>query len=107
MAATSVYVDTQKVRSSATTLRNANAKLRQKLEEAQGYINAINTEEVYKTPASDELAQKFTTMATKRFPEFETIVENYAKFLDEVADTHDNLVNATSANLESSVESFV
>lgn len=107
MAATSVYVDTQKVRSSASTLRNANTKLRQKLEEAQTYIKSINTEEVYKTPASDRMAQQFISMATKRFPEFETIVENYAKFLDEVAETHDNLVNVEIANLESSVESFV
>lgn len=107
MAATSVYVDTQKVRSSASTLRNANTKLRTKLEEAQSIINAINTDEVYKTPASEELADKFRTMATKRFPEFENIVENYAKYLDDVAETHDNLVQSTSANLESSVEAFV
>lgn len=107
MPATSVYVDTQKVRNSASTLRNANTKLRTKLEEAQSVINSVNTEEVYKTPASDEMAQKFITMANKRFPEFEEIVESYAKALDDVAETHDNLVNSTVLNLESSVEPFV
>lgn len=107
MPATSVYVDTQKVRNSASTLRNANTKLRTKLEEAKSIINSINTDEVYKTIASEQMDQRFITMANKRFPEFEEIVESYAKALDNVAETHDNLVNATVANLESSVEPFV
>lgn len=107
MSVVSVYVNTQAVRSSASTLRNANTKLRTKLEEAQSIINSINTEEVYKTPSSDQLAQQFMTMANKRFPEFEEIVESYAKALDDVAETHDNLVNAIDQNRQASVEPFV
>lgn len=106
MAQTSVYVDTAKVRSSATTLRNANTKLTEKLEAIRSIMKNINSESTYSTPASIECAEKFEKMASKRVPEFNEIVESYAKFLDDVATTHDSLVSTTSSNLESSVEAF-
>lgn len=101
-----VYIDTQKVRGSAQSLRNTNTKLRTKLEEIRGLVDMINTDEVYKSPASDRLEEKFTNMANKRFPEFESIVENYAKHLDDVAETHENLVKSEIANVDSAIDSL-
>lgn len=99
-----VYVNTPKVRSSAQVLRNANTKLTEKLEAIRKVMHSVNDESTYCSPASMEAAEKFERMATKRIPEFQNIVEEYAKFLDTVAESHDKLVNVESQHLESTVE---
>ncbi len=98
------YVDTGKVRSSATTLRNANTTLTDKLEAIRKTMKSIDSQDTYSTEASTALVEKFEAMANKRIPEFNTVVEDYAKFLDNVADTHEKLVQTHKGNVEGTIE---
>lgn len=100
----SVFVDPAKIRSSVSSLRNTNNKLTEKLENVRSIMKSTNNESTYSSDASEALIEKFERMANKRIPEFNSIVEDYAKALDNVAETHENLVAVTKTNLESSVE---
>ncbi len=99
-----IYVDTSKVRSSAQTLRNANTKLTDKLEEIRKTMKSVDSQDTYSTEASTALVEKFEAMASKRIPEFNTVVEDYAKFLDNVADSHEKLVDVHGGNAEATIE---
>lgn len=99
-----VYVDTSKVRSSATTLRNANTKLTDKLEAIRKTMKSIDSQDTYSSEASTALVEKFEAMASKRIPEFNTVVEDYAKFLDNVAEMHVKLVQTHEQNVDGTIE---
>lgn len=100
----SVYVDVEAVSACASDLRNVNKTLSDKLENIERIMTGVQNETTYSTDASRELVEKFKTMSSTRFPEFKEVVESYAKFLDNVADTHKNLVTAQTQQVQSSVE---
>lgn len=87
-----VYIDFNKVRASAGTLRNANTKLTDKLSEIRKVMESVDSQDTFSTAASTAMVDKFKSMTDKRIPEFRDIVEEYAKFLDDVADSHEKLV---------------
>lgn len=94
-----VYVDFQKVRSSARTLRNANTKLTDTLNEIRKVMESVDSQDTFSTEASTAMVEKFKSMSDKRIPEFREVVEEYARFLDTVADTHEKLVKTHGGNV--------
>lgn len=100
----SVFVDTGAVRQSAGDLRNVNNSLTEKLDNIGSIMEGVQSETTFSTEASKDLVQKFKTLSSTRFPEFKEVVESYAKFLDTVAETHENIEQSQKVRVESQVE---
>jgi uncharacterized protein YukE len=84
-----ILVDPAKMRETASYVRGRNEKLNETLTEIRKEILAL--ESSYKSRGSTEMQRKINAFSTKHFPQFKTVVDSYAKFLDDTANMTENL----------------
>ncbi len=84
------------VRTKASEIRGLNADLTTKLAEIQSEIKKLEAD--WTSDASVEIRSKITNLQT-RFDEYQQIIEEYAKFLDDTANKYESTESTLTNNL--------
>lgn len=107
MANVNLSIDYNAVRECASNMQNVNSKLTNKLEEIRSAMKAVNTEDVYFSTDAEACREKFENMAAKRIPEFNSVIDEYVKFLNDAVDDYIKTSTNVKNNLGSTVTPFV
>lgn len=82
----------------AAFIRNQNEQLTNCLHEIHGYMNQLSND--WQSPAGESIRMRFHTMLPV-FDNYKSIVESYAKFLDQTVTTYQTMEAQLHANAES------
>ncbi|MGN0610508.1 MAG: pore-forming ESAT-6 family protein [Ruminiclostridium sp.] len=93
--ADSIQISTQVLVDTATKIRNINNTLDQKLAEINKNMNDL--EATWKSDAGSEIRAAMNALKP-RFEEYKTVVESYAKFLNNTAASYENTETAIQNN---------
>jgi len=93
--ADSIQISTQVLVDTATKIRNINNTLDQKLAEINKNMNDL--EATWKSDAGSEIRAAMNALKP-RFEECKTVVESYAKFLNNTAASYENTETAIQNN---------
>lgn len=91
----------------ATSMKDVNNKLREKLETISTEMKSVNTEDVYFSTDAQDCLEKFNAMATKRIPQFESVINEYIDFLNHAVEKYKETNTALTQNVESNIDAFV
>ncbi len=100
-------IDYNALSACASSMKDVNNKLTEKLRTIQTEMGAVNTEDVYFSTDAQACREKFEQMANKRIPEFEAVINEYVKFLEDAITKYRETNKSLSSNVESSVDAFV
>ncbi|MDR1464446.1 MAG: pore-forming ESAT-6 family protein [Oscillospiraceae bacterium] len=95
-----ISIELSQVRQTAGTIRQKNSALDAKLQEIQQEINALQS--FWQSDASETYRQKFGQFAQKRFPEYKSVIESYAQFLEQTVDAY----TQTEQSINTSASAF-
>lgn len=93
-----LFITLQEVETTAGKLRQQNTQLRSILKEISTSITQLTS--VWQSPASQTMQAKFQTMLPI-FDQYKTIIDNYAKFLDQTVFTYQNMEQQLNVNADS------
>ena len=93
--ADSIQISTQVLIDTATKVRGYNTKLDDDLKEINKKMN--NLEATWKSDAATDIRAAMNALAPK-FEEYKTVVESYAKFLDNTAQSYEATEGAIQTN---------
>lgn len=93
--AMSINVSTDELRGTATKIRTRKGALKARLEDIKKLMNDLGN--TWKSEASEEIIRKMNGMQGK-FNEYDSIVENYAKFLVDAADLYETTETTAKTN---------
>ena len=82
----------------ASTIRTLNTSLTTCLEEIRSQMNALAND--WSSESSETIRAKFNAHAT-HFEEYRTVVDSYAKFLDDTVTAYDVAENSINSNANS------
>ncbi len=100
-------IDYNALTACASSMKNVNGKLTEKLRAIETEMKAVNTEDVYLSTDAQACLEKFNNMATKRIPEFERVINEYVKFLEDAVSKYRETNKALQSNVESNIDAFV
>ena len=100
-------IDYNALTACSQSMKDVNGKLTNKLRDIENEMKAVNTEDVYFSSDAQACLEKFNYMATKRIPEFEAVINEYVKFLDEAVAKYRETNKALTSNVESNIDAFV
>lgn len=100
-------IDYNALTNCANSMKDVNNKLTEKLRSIESEMKAVNTEDVYFSVDAQACIEKFNYMATKRIPEFEAVINEYVKFLEEAVAKYRETNKALQSNVESNIDAFV
>lgn len=87
MADTTIRISTEALHSTATEVRNINKALDQDLTDIKQKMNAL--EATWRSDAADDIRQAMNNLQP-RFDEYKSVVEAYATFLVNTAQSYEN-----------------
>lgn len=85
------------VKEKSSALRQLNTNLTEKLGEIQTTINGLS--QSWTSDTSETIRQKINDLKTKRFDEYQTIITEYADFLDKTVETYTTTETTLNNNL--------
>ncbi len=91
----------EEVSNIAKELNASSTKMKEILEDTTNKMQAVNTEETWKSAAASNLYDKFKTLSAK-FESFYTAINNYSQFLNQTVETYraaDAAIKNASDNL--------
>lgn len=86
------------VTKTAGFIRTQNEQLTSCLQEINGYMNQLSSD--WQSPAGEKIRMRFHSMLPV-FDNYKSIVETYAKFLDQTVTTYQSMEAQLNANAES------
>lgn len=93
--ADTILINTAEVARTAETVKTINQQLALKLEEIKKEMNAL--ESSWQSDASNTIRNNFNSLAP-RFEEYRTVVDSYAKFLNDTVNAYDQTESAIDNN---------
>ena len=99
-------VDFNALSACSASMKDVNNKLTEKLRAIETEMKAVNTEDVYFSKDAQECLEKFNRMATKRIPEFESVINEYVKFLDDAIEAYKRDIVVNIDHVENAIEPF-
>lgn len=85
------------VTKTASFIRAQNGQLHSCLQEINTYMNQLSSD--WQSPAGEKIRARFHSMLPV-FDNYQTIVETYAKFLDQTVTTYQSMEATLNANAE-------
>lgn len=107
MANVNLSINYGDLKECANSMATVNTNLTNKLEEIRNAMKAVNTEDVYFSTDAEACREKFENMAAKRIPEFNSVIDEYVKFLNDAVDDYIKTSTNVKNNLGSTVTPFV
>lgn len=95
MAVQGIKISLGEVSNTASTIRNLNTNLDSRLNDIKTEMNALAS--TWQSDASETIRERFNSLAPK-FAEYKTIVDSYAKFLDNTVTSYDTTETAINTN---------
>lgn len=89
----SVSIDTAKVMSTASTIKNLSTKIQGQFDDAKQTVQNVNN--AWDSPAGKQLVATFNKTSAD-FPEFVDAVKNFSEFLDKTAEAYSKLDSSVS-----------
>ncbi|MCM1299221.1 MAG: pore-forming ESAT-6 family protein [Firmicutes bacterium] len=96
--ADSIKISTQVLNDTAAKIRSINNTLDAKLAEISKTVNNLN--DTWKSQASGEIIATMNALKP-RFNDYKEVIDNYAKFLDNTAQSYETAESTISANASS------
>ncbi len=93
-------IDYEALTTCSEELKSVNDQLKEKLNTIATEMKAVNTQDVYFSTDAQACLERFENMANKRIPEFEGVINEYVKMLQDTV----NLYKETNQSLKSNVE---
>ncbi|MCM1190295.1 MAG: pore-forming ESAT-6 family protein [bacterium] len=97
--ADSIKISTQVLVDTAKKVRDCNTKMDQKLADCKKQMNDL--EATWKSDAASDIRAAMNALAP-RFEEYKTVIESYAKFLDQTAQSYE----ATESSIQNNAGEF-
>jgi len=95
MAIQGIKISFGEVSSTASTIRNLNTNLDTRLSDIKSEMNALAS--TWQSDASETIRERFNALVP-RFAEYKSIVDSYAKFLDNAVASYDSTETAINTN---------
>lgn len=93
--ADTIKISTQVLAETATKVRNINTAMDEKLEQINKNMNDL--ESTWKSDAATDIRAAMNALKP-RFEEYKAVVESYAKFLDQTAQSYETTETSVQAN---------
>ena len=99
MAVEGIKITMAEVTATASRINSLNGSLDSKLQDIKKSINALT--QTWQSDAAGTIQQKFNSLSP-RFQEYKSVIDSYAKFLNETVKSYES----TESSINSSASSF-
>lgn len=94
--ADTIKISTQVLIDTAGKIRSINDSMDEKLEQINKEM--INLESTWKSDAATEIREAMRALRAAKFEDYKAVVESYAKFLDQTAQSYESTETSVLAN---------